>query len=423
MIEKKALVIALGNGLEFYDFMLYGILAPIFAPLFFPHDNHFISLLMAYTLIAVGYIIRPLGVFLWGHIADKRGRKPVLIITISLMAISATIIAILPTYNSIGMIAPLILLVCRVTQGLAYAGEMPTSRAALYEIAPSGQKIRYTSYSEISTVTGAVTACLIVLLFTWIMPQSMFQNWGWRIPFAISVAIIIYLGYIRSIALETLPKINHKVTNFPVFSALKYQWKSVLRIMLIESPLSICFYTLTFYLPNVLQDLMGFSILGSLTLLSISLIILLLFLPLMIKIAKNLHVLYQVGTALMGMCLTSFLAFKFVQSQSICGIIISMISICFFLSMYLPKYALLVAKQSSNHLRASTIGLGLNIAIAIFGGTTPMVNTYLQSTLNIYYAPSLYLLIMSVIAIFIIRSVPQVNSENWENNYAYQFSQ
>lgn len=97
MVSKKAWLVSIGNGLEFYDFMLYGLLAPVFAPLFFPSSNAVLSLFMAYALIAVGYVIRPIGILLWGHIADKYGRKPVLMSTISIMGFSAIIISILPS--------------------------------------------------------------------------------------------------------------------------------------------------------------------------------------------------------------------------------------------------------------------------------------------------------------------------------------
>ncbi|MFH2501382.1 MFS transporter [Klebsiella indica] len=188
----------LGNSLEWYDFFLYGTAAAlVFGSLFFPvQDDPLISTLLAFSGFAVGFIARPLGGILFGHIGDKYSRKTTLIITLTLMGAATFLIGLLPTWHQVGVLAPIALISLRFLQGVASGGEWGGGVLMLSENAPEEKKGYYTAWSQVGVSGGFVLSALAFWLVQ-LLPENAFMTWGWRIPFLMSVFIFLVGIYIR----------------------------------------------------------------------------------------------------------------------------------------------------------------------------------------------------------------------------------
>jgi MFS transporter, MHS family, shikimate and dehydroshikimate transport protein len=202
-IGKIAAASAVGTTIEWYDFFLYGVVAPIVLnKLFFPNYDPVVSTLLAYTTFFVGFLSRPIGGVIFGHYGDRIGRKTVLVLTILIMGVATFLIGLLPTYASIGIWAPMLLLVLRVLQGIGIGGEWGGAVLMAVEHSPAGNRGFYGSWPQIGVPAGLLLSSGMVYLLSF-LPEDDFFNWGWRIAFLVS-AVLVGIGlYIRLKIMET----------------------------------------------------------------------------------------------------------------------------------------------------------------------------------------------------------------------------
>jgi MFS family permease len=214
--EERRVIFAssLGTVFEWYDFYLYATLAPFFAALFFPPGNATAALLSAFVTYAAGFLVRPFGALVFGRIGDLVGRKYTFLITIVVMGASTTGVGLLPTYASIGFVAPLLLVTLRLLQGLALGGEYGGAATYVAEHAPHGKRGYDTSWIQTTATLGLFMALIVIGLCRWKMGADTFKNWGWRLPFLLSVVLLAFSVYIRL-----------KLQESPIFKAMKSQGK------------------------------------------------------------------------------------------------------------------------------------------------------------------------------------------------------
>ena len=210
-IRKVVISALVGATIEWYDFFLYGVVAGIvFNKLFFPGSDPVVSTLLAYTTFAVGFVTRPLGGLIFGHFGDKLGRKSMLIMTLMIMGVATFLIGLIPTYEQIGIWAPLLLLLMRIFQGIGLGGEWGGAVLMAYEYAPKEKRGFYASLPQIGLAIGLCLASGIVALLSWLLTDAQFLSWGWRIAFLLSGVMVIVGMYIRLNVQET-----------PEFAAIK----------------------------------------------------------------------------------------------------------------------------------------------------------------------------------------------------------
>lgn len=186
-----------GNFVESFDWLGYGLFAPLLAARFFPSSNPVTSLLGAFTVLGIGVLVRPLGGILLGRLADRRGRRPALMLAIALMTAGSFLIGVTPTYDQIGILAPLVLLLARLAQGISSGGEWPAAAAYLMEIAPKKRKSLYGSLFSVTTCAGAFTASLLGGSLTGALGVDAMASWGWRIPFLVGGLFGVILLVLR----------------------------------------------------------------------------------------------------------------------------------------------------------------------------------------------------------------------------------
>ncbi len=201
-----------GTIFEWYDFFIYGTLAGIIGKAFFPSDNATLETLLVWAGFAVGFGFRPLGAILFGYLGDKLGRKYTFLVTVTLMGIATAGVGMLPSANSIGIVAPVIILLLRILQGLALGGEYGGAAIYVAEHSPLAKRGYYTSFIQASVVGGFVLSLVVVLTTKSIMPKEIFEAWGWRIPFLLSILLLAISLWMRL-----------KLSESPVFQAMKAQ--------------------------------------------------------------------------------------------------------------------------------------------------------------------------------------------------------
>ena len=206
---------SIGTIIEWYDFYVYGVLAAILGTLFFPSDNPTASLLLAFATFGAGFAVRPFGAVVFGHVGDLVGRKYAFLITVAIMGLGTTVIGLLPGYAQIGVLAPTILVLLRLAQGLALGGEYGGAAIYVAEHAPDNRRGYFTSWIQTTATVGLVLALVIILICRVSMGTETFAAWGWRVPFLLSFFLVAVALYIRVRLQET-----------PLFSRLKASGKS-----------------------------------------------------------------------------------------------------------------------------------------------------------------------------------------------------
>lgn len=261
--SRIAIASMVGTLMEWYDFFLYGFVAAlVLGPEFFPTISPIAGTLAAFATFAVGFLARPLGGVLFGHFGDRIGRKAMLIATLSIMGFGTFAIGCIPTYDSIGTAAPILLTVCRLLQGLALGGEWGGAVLLTVEYAPSGRRGFFGGIVQTGATLGLALATGVLFLGSYYLPKGLFLTWGWRVPFLLSLPMMISGLYIRMKVTET-PAFQRvlaagKVVRFPIKDVLRDHFKPVLYIAIIylgsiSAPWYVAWLFMTYYATAVLK--------------------------------------------------------------------------------------------------------------------------------------------------------------------------
>jgi MHS family proline/betaine transporter-like MFS transporter len=380
--EIKPLFICLaGTLLEWYDFSLFAALAPVLSELFFPLRNHTASLLATFMTFAAGFLARPIGALYLGNLGDKLGRKSSLFITVTLMTVATVSIGLLPTYAQIGITAPILLVVLRLLQGLAVSGEYSGAITFLSELAEPGRKGFVASFTITGAAGGMVLGSLVSLVVSHILSHAALLNWGWRLPFIGSIVLGGVGLYMRAKLTESpafLALLQGKgVNKFPLLSLLKYNVSGVFKTIAIFCANLIVFYTIFVYMPASLLATKKISLTLMLAINSCSLATMMFFIPIFGYLSDKFGKRAILNIGAITTIILSYPLFSLYQYPSGVFILLAQMSFALLASCYVASVPAVISNLFPTELRYCGIALGVNLATALFGGTTPVVAAYL----------------------------------------------
>jgi MHS family alpha-ketoglutarate permease-like MFS transporter len=374
---------AIGNLVEWYDWYVYSAFAIYFSPSFFPAGDQTAQLLQTAGIFALGFIMRPVGGWLFGAFADKFGRKNAMTASVILMSIGSLMIAVTPTYTSVGVWAPLILLIARLVQGLSVGGEYGVSATYLSEMATENLRGFYSSFQYVTLVGGQLVALGIQLLLQlFILTDEQLHDWGWRIPFAIGAILSIVAFYIRSnldetqaflTVNETLQKKRNKLKE------LLEHPKAILTVVGLTAGGTLAFYTYTTYMQKYLVNSVGLSKEQSTLLSFLSLLFFALIQPLFGFLSDKVgRKPLLIGFGVLGTLLTTPLLSGMANTSDPWIIFLMMIGALIIVSGYTSINAVVKAELFPASVRALGVGLPYALTVAIFGGSAEYVALWLK---------------------------------------------
>ena len=376
---RQLVAASIGNAAEWYDWYAYSFLAVYFAGQVFPKGagNSLVPLLSTFAVFAVGFFMRPVGGLLMGAVADRRGRRAALTVTILLMGGGSLLVALTPTYAATGLLAPVVLVIARLVQGLSVGGEFAASTTFLVESAGPGRRGLFSSFQYVSTTIGQLVASGIAALLAHLLSDGQMAQWGWRVPFLFGAVISLVGFWIRRGAAETRSEEQQMAARPGLFEALRQYPRASLLICGITVGGTIAYYTWTTYLPTYATVNAGFNKSAALTVGTISLAFFAVLQPLGGVLSdrigrKPLLIGFSVGFAVFAVpllrCVTSaFVSLLLVQCA---GMVL--------LTGYTAVAAAVNAEVFPARVRAAGIGFPYSLTVALFGGTAPYVGTWFK---------------------------------------------
>ena len=399
---------AIGNVLEWYDFAVYGTLAPILGALFFPADDPVASLLAAFGVFAIGYASRPLGGVLLGHVADKLGRKRALILSVMMMGGSTTLIGLLPTHEEIGTTAAVLLVVLRIVQGLSVGGEYPGSVVFLAEHAPPERRAYYASWPAFGSVVGFLFGTALVALMSTLLGEAALEDWGWRLPFLLGAVIAVCAALFRRHMSEPAVLAEAQPLEGPPFvAALRDHWRTIVQIMALSLVNAVGFYLLWVYATSYLTERMHVSTADALDINTLSLIAFLPALTLSALLADRIGrkpLLYFVA---LGSLVLAWPLWWLMHHQSFLLILAGQIGFSVLFGAGYAGLSAVMVEILPTGVRCSASSIGYNLSLGLFGGTTPLVATYLVERTADDFTPAYYLMVTAVISLVATFYLPE----------------
>lgn len=406
MAKKSVFATGIGNAMEWFDFALYSYLAVIISKNFFsPVQNDELKLIFTFATFAIAFLLRPVGGIVFGKIGDKLGRKVVLTFTIIMMAISTLIIGLLPTYDQIGIWAPILLLLARILQGFSVGGEYTGAMVYIAESSPDNKRIRLGSGLEIGTLSGYIVASILVTVLFWTLSDAQMNSWGWRIPFFLSAPIGLIGLYLRT-HLEETPIFENDIADqkdqLSVIEIIKQYKKDILLCIVFVAFFNITNYVLLGYMPSYLDETVGISDRISTPITAVVLLIMVPFALTFGRLGDKIGNKKVISFGLILGILVSVVSFQFLNIGGLGFLFLGLLLLGIVLSVYEGTMPGSLPTLFHTDIRYRTLSWTFNISVSLFGGTTPLVASWLVHVTGNNLAPAFYLLGVSVIGLIVI---------------------
>ncbi len=378
-----------GTILQWYDFAIFGYFAPIIALTFFPKGNATAGLLNTFTVFAVGYLLAPLGALAFGYIGDHYGRKRALSFSILGMAFATASLSILPGFDSIGILAPILVTLIRITQGFVASSEFTGSAIFLVEHAKPGRKAFYGCLTSSAYSTGVILAGLMASFLT----ASMMPSWSWRLGFAFALVAGVIIFYLRIHVAETpvyqrIPA--SKKSNQPIFSAIQQAPIAFIGVIGLAALIGIMTFGTYVFAETFVHHYFKISLSTMTLLTTLALAVDALLEPCVALLADKIGYLRIMIFGIFLILLTSFPLFYLLTTSNILLIMLSLMSFSVLIAITFAPMNAYMAELFPEHCRYSGFGVAFHIGISLFGGTTPLLMMWLIEKTNSLTAPAYY---------------------------------
>lgn len=411
-LRKVIIASGLGNAIEWFDFSVYGFLAVIIGRTFFASAPSSVQLIASLATFSIPFLFRPLGGAFFGYLGDKYGRKNILSFTIILMSASTFFIGLIPSYDTIGLMAPILLLLAKIIQGLSVGGEYAGAVVFVSEYSPDRKRGFMASWLDFGSIAGFLVGASVVSLISFMLGRDSMGDWGWRIPFFISLPLGLVGLYLRK-SLDESPTYeaqenaeNCTQETISIGLIIRDNLKGIVISCLLVIATNSTYYMLLTYLPNYLSVNLGYNYGHGVLIIIIVMIFMLLLQPAMGLMSDKIGrkpFLYFGSIALLILAIPSF---YMIGHQSIfltaSGVTILAVILCCFTSVM----ASILPALFPTEVRFRTLAICFNIAVLV-AGLTPPLTAWLVETFNSLYMPAFYLMVVALFGFFAAFSVPE----------------
>jgi MFS transporter, MHS family, proline/betaine transporter len=403
-VRRTVLATAMGNAMEWFDFGIYSYLAVVLGKVFFPGSGQN-GLLYSLAAFAVAFLARPIGGIFFGFLGDRLGRKRILATTIIMMAAGTFSIGLIPSYDSIGIWAPILLYVARLVQGFSTGGEYSGASTFIAESAPDRRRGFFASFLEFGTVVGFVAGATLVTGLTAALGSQAMQDWGWRLPFLIAAPLgLIGLWFRLKIpetpAFERLEEHARRRSASSRFRDIVLQHsRTLLLAMAVVLALNVTNYLVLSYLPNYLSGTLGYDTSHSLVLTVVTMLVMLVVIPLVGRLTDHVGRRPVLAAACIGYIVLSVPALWLLQQGTTAPILAGLLLLGLCQALFVGTTPAALPAMFPTAIRYSGMAISFNISVSLFGGTAPLVAEWLVRTTGNRYMPAFYMMVAGAIGL------------------------
>jgi len=405
-----------GNFVEWFDFAIYSYSVTIIATLFFPEGNRAAAIIGAFALYGVAFLARPLGGVFWGSLGDRIGRRNTLAVIVLIMGGATMLIGFLPTYQTIGLLAPVLLAACRLVQGFSGGGEFTGSTSFITEYAPEDRRGFFAAISATFTTLPSLLGALTVLGVSAGLGEETYTAWGWRIPFLIGGPLALVGLWIR-LRMEETPAFKvvqeeHQVDRTPVRDAIREHGRSILLVFAIASLSALGAYTLGTYFVTYLQEVVGLDRNTAIAANFLAFFVTVPLVPLIGLLGDRIGRKPLLFVGAPGFILLSVPGYMLASTGNFLLAILGQLLVALPWSFVVSALVVTQVEIFPTRVRYSGTSIGYNLGYMIFGGTAPIVATALASATGSPIAPAIYLIVVALLvlpAVFLLPETRQLS--------------
>jgi MHS family proline/betaine transporter-like MFS transporter len=399
----------MGNCVEWFDFAVYGFLATYIGAVFFPSDNPTASLLATFAVFGAAFFVRPLGGLVFGPIGDKLGRQRVLALVIILMSAASFAIGLLPTYATIGIWAPILLVFLRLLQGFSVGGEYGGAGSFVAEYSPDERRGYMVSWLMVSTLIGFLMGSVVVTALSALISEDAMSSWGWRIPFLIAGPLGIVGLYIR-LRLEETPEFRAlettgEVAQAPLKEAFVENWRQILQVAGIAIIHNVGFYMVFTYMPTYFSTELGFGQTASFVSIVLAGLTGLVLVPPLGALSDRVGRKPLLLTACACFALLTYPLFVLMNTGNLVAAILAHLALAVIEAIFISTSIAVMTELFPTRVRYGGYSIGYNFSVAIFGGSAPFLATWLISVTGNPLSPAFYVIFAAVATLLTVLTV------------------
>ncbi|MFD6426847.1 glycine betaine/L-proline transporter ProP [Streptomyces sp. NPDC060198] len=413
-VKRAVKAASLGNAMEWFDFGIYSYLAVTLGHVFFPSGNDTTQLLSSFATFAVAFLVRPLGGMFFGPMGDRIGRKKILALTMIMMAIGTFAIGLIPSHGTIGVWAPVLLILFRMLQGFSTGGEYGGASTFIAEYAPDKRRGFFGSFLEFGTLAGYVGAAGLVTVLYALLDTGQMESWGWRVPFLVAGPLGLVGLYLR-LRLDETPAFQkleggtahaseaadsvETTTKGDLARIFRDYWPTLILCICLVGAYNIADYMLLSYMPTYLSDELGYSETHGLLVLLVVMVLLMLVISQVGKLSDRFGRKPLLMTGMLGFLALSLPSFLLIRQGSIPAVAIGLLMLGLSLVCMLGTMSAALPALFPTSVRYGSLSVGYNLSASIFGGTTPLVVTALISWSGTNLMPAYYAMAAALVGV------------------------
>ncbi len=408
-IRKAIIGAGMGNCVEWFDFAVYGFLATYIATVFFPSEDPTVGLLSAFAVFGAAFFVRPLGGLVFGPIGDKLGRQRVLALVIILMSAASFAIGLLPTYATIGIWAPILLVSLRLLQGFSVGGEYGGAGSFVAEYSPDERRGYMVSWLMFSTLIGFLLGSVVVTALSALISEDAMTSWGWRIPFLIAGPLGIVGLYIR-LRLEDTPEFralesSGEVSQSPFRETIVENWRQILQVGGLVIIQNVGFYVVLVYMQTYITEQLGFSSLSASISTVLTLLVAMILIPPLGALSDRVGRKPLLIASCVGFAVLTYPLFLLLNAGNLVAAILAHVVLGILQAIFISTSVAALTELFPTRVRYGGFSIGYNISVAIFGGSAPYLATWLISTTGNPLSPAFYVIFGAVATLLTVLTV------------------